>query len=150
MDLNTQLKKIQLTQTQNAIWLESKLHEHKPLFIIGAYLLLSAKLNGELLKEAISNVVEKNDGLRIRIPNSNQPFQVFEEKVEFDIVEKRMESLVEARHWLEKFFKTNIKFEDGCLFEFALISIGDDKSYLSLKFHHLIMDGWARGVFFRK
>jgi hypothetical protein len=58
---------IDLTKHQLAIWLESKVYPNSAIHNIGTFVKLNGVPNEDILSQAIKNVIQENDALRLRI-----------------------------------------------------------------------------------
>lgn len=137
-----------LTHPQKRIWYIDKIHSNSPLHNIGGCLKIKGSANVDLLKQTILSVIKRNEGLRLRICESNGGvFQYIQEYTEkeieyFDFVGKENPALL-FEEWTKTVFKKPFIIENNDLFYFAIYRLDEDEYGILLKAHHIISDGWS-------
>ncbi|MCP4220967.1 MAG: hypothetical protein GY765_40435, partial [bacterium] len=106
-------------------------------------------MDKELLEKAINSVLEKNEGLRLRLVESRFYPQILQytapykqyplESLDFsgDDSEERL------RQWLQKDTQTPFHTVDADLFYFAYVRYNEKESGYYMKVHHIAVDGWS-------
>ncbi len=138
-----------LTSPQREIWFDQILHPDVPLYNIGGYLRIEGPIDPTLFEKALKQVIDDNDALRIILHEEESlPTQTFAENVhlkldfyDFSVQENAHQLAIE---WMQQEFVKLFQLDDELLFQFALCKASDNCYYWFQKYHHLIVDGWAR------
>ncbi len=143
-------KSTKLTPNQQAIWLEAKLHENKPIFNIGTYAQINGILDKEILEKSIQCVISDNDALRLRIGAfSIKAEQFFDDQRDFNLETVMFNSVESATKWMNEDFTSSIEINDNPLYSISLVIAGSH-SFLYFKHHHIFIDGWSRALLLQK
>ena len=146
-----------LTAAQLDIWLDQLSRGDSPLYNIGGYLELSGPLDPARMQAALEGLVARHDALRtVLLPGAGVdglplqrfarawpvPMPIHDVSAQAD-PESAARALVQAR--IDQPFVLG----GGCLFRFLLIRLDDERHWLSVQAHHLIIDGWSFGEMFK-
>lgn len=136
-----------LTNPQTSIWNMEKFFENTTINNICTSGIIYEKINLKLLKQALNNVVRKNDSFRIQLHlENNMPYQkiVDFEPFDVDVIKAKDESELEK---IEKEM-VNYKFNviDSCLFCFKIVIFENKFGAVILNLSHLIADSWSLGI----
>jgi hypothetical protein len=143
-------KSTKLTPNQQAIWLEAKLHENKPIFNIGTYAQLNGIPEKGILEKSIQRVISDNDALRLRIGTfSMKAEQFFDDRRDFTLETFTFSSVELATKWMNEDFTSSIEINDAPLYSVSLV-IAESHSFLYFKNHHIFIDGWSRAQLLQK
>jgi amino acid adenylation domain-containing protein len=139
------LNQYPLSSTQKEIWFEQLLSPNLPIYNIGGYLRISAAIDISIFKQAINQLIQECDALRIKLQQSSESFvvQTIEESIDLKLNYHEFSENSEAITWMNQEFKQAFKLEGELLFKFSLLKIADHCYYFFIKFHHLIVDGYA-------
>lgn len=137
-----------LSSTQREIWFDQLLHPELPLYNIGGYLRINRPIDPTLFEQALNQVIQENDALRIILHEKEGiPTQTFAEpahiKLDFYDLSNQENAHQSALKWMKQVFAKPFQLYGKLLFQFALFKISDDCYYWFGKYHHLIVDGWA-------
>ena len=137
-----------LSSTQREIWFDQLLHPDIPLYNIGGYLRINGPIDRILFEQALDQVIQENDALRIILQEGeNLPSQMVAEHAPFKLdyydFPWRKQAHQLALKWMKQAFAKPFQLYDKPLFQFALLKIAKEGYYLFNKYHHLIVDGWA-------
>jgi amino acid adenylation domain-containing protein len=143
----------ELTFAQEAMWLFEQLHPDSGMHVPVALRLLGP-LNPSALERSLTALVRRHEGLRTKfvptmegVPRSvvDDPFPV-ELRVE-DLTDVRPDQRVSAaQELIEQEAATGFDLAVAPLFRARLLRFADDDHVLGLVIHHLVADGWARGI----
>ncbi len=137
-----------LTSSQRDIWLDQVVHPDIPLYNIGGYLRIDGEIDRDVFKQAVVQVVNKNDSLRIVFhENDSKPVQEFCLEVPFNFpfidFSGEENSFEKAVDWMLHEFRKPFPLYDSLLFRYALVKVSE-KCYCYFNCqHHLIIDGWG-------
>lgn len=146
MDHSTK-KYYSLTHAQKRIWYSEKIFKGFGYENICFVVSFTEPLSELMLEKAINLLIEKNDGMRIRIVETEdgeckQYFSNYK-YIKFDTVKFTGDN---AEEDVEKFFNdqasTPLNINDSELYYFAIVNVNQDVR-IFMKTHHIISDGWA-------
>ena len=146
-----------LTAAQLDIWLDQLSHGDSPLYNIGGYLDLSGPLDPARMLAALEALVARHDALRtILLPGAGAdglPLQQFARSVTvpmpIDDVSAHSDPESAARALVQARIDQPFVLDGGCLLRFLLIRLDEQRHWLSVQAHHLIVDGWGFGEMFK-
>ena len=137
----------ELTNPQKSIWYTEQFYEGTTVNNICVSGTLYGKIDEELLKHAINNVVKQNDSFRIHViqeKNDVRQYIADYEKFNIDVEYINNESEVKQIEKSEAKFKFNII--DSDLFKFKLAISKSNFACIILTVNHLIADSWSLGL----
>ncbi|WP_330207244.1 amino acid adenylation domain-containing protein [Pseudomonas sp. AM14(2022)] len=146
-----------LTAAQLDIWLDQLSRGDSPLYNIGGYLDLSGPLDSARMQAALEALVARHDALRtILLPGAGAdglPLQQFARSVAvpmpIDDVSAHSDPESAARALVQARIDQPFVLDGGCLLRFLLIRLDEQRHWLSVQAHHLIVDGWGFGEMFK-
>ena len=137
----------ELTNPQKSIWYTEQFYEGTTVNNICVSGTLYGKIDEDLLKQAINNVVKQNDSFRIHViqeKNDVRQYIADYEKFNIDVEYINNESEVKQIEKSEAKFKFNII--DSDLFKFKLAISKGNFACIILTVNHLIADSWSLGL----
>lgn len=137
----------ELTNPQKSIWYTEQFYEGTTVNNICVSGTLYGKIDEDLLKQAINNVVKQNDSFRIHViqeKNDVRQYIADYEKFNIDVEYINNESEVKQIEKSEAKFKFNII--DSDLFKFKLAVSKGNFACIILTVNHLIADSWSLGL----
>lgn len=135
-----------ITHSQKRIWYTEKFYQGTGIGNISATIKIIENVDCQLLEKAINIMIEKNDGLRLRITERDgQVMQYISEYkyAKLDFFDFRRGSIEDLYEWEKKQACTPFILEDSDLYYFAIVKVTDNEAYMFMKLHHLINDGWT-------
>ncbi|CAM2069497.1 Amino acid adenylation domain-containing protein [Sulfidibacter corallicola] len=139
---------VPLSSRQQTIWYDQVLHPSVPVYNIGMAIRIDGPIDRDLFSRAIDRVIAENDALRIRLHRgSGPPHQSLTEpaphSLAFRDFSDRADPSRSATSWMESQFREPFELYDRPLFHFALCRTAANCHWWLLKYHHLILDGYA-------
>ncbi len=147
-----------LSLHQKSWWLFEQLHPKTPTYHIPIAFQLTGQLNKKLLEKALTIIVQRHTCLRtvFQFNKQDEPQQYITTIKKFKLhlikVGKKHNNLCEVtiQSLLSQVAKTPFNLTKGLLFRVHLLNIDKENQILLFVFHHLIMDGWSIGLFFKE
>ncbi|MDO5611890.1 MAG: amino acid adenylation domain-containing protein [Paracoccus sp. (in: a-proteobacteria)] len=134
-----------LSPAQMQFWLGQQVHPDSAAFSIAFAWDISGPLDVAALERALAWLVARHEPLRTRFPvRDGQPGQRIGPA---DFVLTRTGATAQAD---ADFAARPFDLPRGPLFRAHLLGVAPDRHRLLLSFHHIIADGWSRGVFLRE
>mgnify|MGYP003303451106 CR=1 FL=1 len=141
-----QKKLYDLTNPQKSIWYTGEFFKNTPIENILGTVILSEKVNFELLEKAINIFVEKNDSFRLKFIIENQNVKQYVEPYSYFNIDLLEISSDEDLRTIEKDFTSNVfNVLNSFLYNFKLIKFSDGHGGFIISIHHLISDAWSSG-----
>ena len=140
-------KFFELTNPQKSIWNMEEYFEGTTINNICTPAIIHEKIDVNILKKALNNIVQKNDSFRIRIVLKNgSPLQYISnfEPFEIDVVHVKSEKDLKEVEKNEVNYKFNII--DSCLFHFKIVIFENGFGAIILTVNHIIADSWSLGL----
>ena len=151
--------RLPLSWSQQRLWFLDQLdHAAGAAYLVPAALRLSGVLDRQALKASLDRIVARHDNLRTSFASDEQgPFQLIapaDSGCDMDIVDlchlegEAGEAALEEtiRHELGQPFA----LAQGRLIRARLFCLSDTEHVLCVTQHHIVSDGWSRGVFVRE
>lgn len=143
----------QLSLGQEGLWVLYQLNGGKGTYNIPEALFLRGDLDQNALRRSLQLLVDRHVVLRSRIGESENgaSLQVAEDMtVELPVIDLRNvepdEQQKTARQHVHQEANAPFDLERGPLFRAGLLRLGEREHILSLTLHHIIADGWSKGV----
>lgn len=136
-----------LTNPQKSIWMIEQFYPNTNINCMGGPIRIFEKVDFEKLVEAFNLLVQKNDGLRLRVVlKDEEPFQYISdytyENVEIiDITKEEFDSLI--KHYIP----TPFQVVDSKLYRFEIYRFENGEGAYIAYLHHLICDAWTTSLF---
>ena len=135
-----------LTSPQMGVWLEQRLVADRAFHNIGEFLRIRGPLETPLFSAALQLVVDRTASLRTRISlEGDLPVEevVSGMACDLEVVDFRQvaDPMVAAREWMAADMRQPFALEEGPLFRFALLRVGQEDTLWYSKYHHIFMDG---------
>jgi amino acid adenylation domain-containing protein len=136
-----------LSSVQQVLWLDQALHPELPIYNIGMAWQIRGTVQVELLRQAIAQVADANDALRIALcEQQGVPLQRFSPsiQVELPVVDfsAHPDADARARAYMDEAFRRPFDLSRGLLWEAQLV-ISNTCCYWLKRYHHLVTDGYG-------
>ncbi|MBK5533687.1 amino acid adenylation domain-containing protein [Pseudomonas sp. TH08] len=143
-----------LTAAQRDIWLDQLSRGDSPLYNIGGYMELTGPLDPARMQAALECLVARHDAMRtVLLPGAGAdglPLQRFAPSLPAPMathdVSTDPDPEAAARSLIQERIDEVFVLDGGPLFRFLLIRFDDNRHWLSILAHHLIVDGWSFGA----
>ena len=137
-----------LTEPQKRIWHTQMVYPQSSMFHIGGTVIFNCSMDMQILKSAISRVIENHDAFRIRILEVDGRYvQYFAEgkTAEVNMMDFSTTDNPEYRmnQWKNQIAKEPFVFADSPLYFFSLFKLDEGRMGYLVKLHHVIADGWS-------
>lgn len=145
---------INLSSTQRYVWLEQLVSGNTASFNIGGYACIDGHIDTSLLTRAISMMIAENEIFSFRlVQEGNDFFQRLRSSESFPIVQLNFSdhTAPDARCivWMQDDFQQPLDVANQEFIKFVILRSAG-KVYWYIKSHHIILDGWAFALIFKK
>ncbi|KJV05344.1 hypothetical protein VZ94_18840 [Methylocucumis oryzae] len=146
-----------LTLPQLEVWMAQTIYADLPIYNLGAYIPIQAKIDPKRFEQAVVSLVQRHDALRIMLtqpktddglprqlikPSFPVPFQVWD-------FSSKKNPLRFAQNWMRQRCDEPFTLYESPLFRFDLIKISDNCWYFFNRYHHIIMDGESHPLIYQ-
>lgn len=149
MKLKQTIKYYSFSSPQREIWFGQMLHPEVPLYNVGGYVQINGAIDPVLFESAVNLLVQRHEALRtVLVPGTEEiPMQTFLEDLPVTVpvhdFSGENNPRPSALAWMQQQFVLHFDWYEKPLFHFALLKIDDNCFFVLMKYHHLIVDGWA-------
>jgi natural product biosynthesis luciferase-like monooxygenase protein len=134
---------------QQRLWLLHQLLGDSPAYNLVAAIRLVGRLDRAALERAVSRILERHESLRTVFPNvDGQPRAVLRDAAPVALEPQPVASEGAMRARVAELAARPYDLERGPLFRAELIRLAPEEHVLSLGMHHIVSDGWSRGVLY--
>jgi len=149
--------KLPLSFAQQRLWFEEEIARGTSTFHVDLGMQLKGALNPAALEQTFNEIGRRHENLRTSFPMvDGDLFQIIQPPRNLSIPIVNLENLkesereaIDAKIGLEALERT-FDLETGPLVRLALIRYTDDQHTLLCNLHHIVSDGWSRGIFMRE
>jgi natural product biosynthesis luciferase-like monooxygenase protein len=134
---------------QRRLWLLHQMDSESAAYNLLAAIRLIGSLDRSALERAVARVVERHESLRMVFPSvGGEPRARITpaEPVSLDVVAVADEAALRAQ--VKESAGRPYDLEGGPLFRAELLALGPEEHVLVLGIHHIVSDGWSRGVLY--
>ncbi len=136
-----------LTNPQKSIWLTGEFYKGTSIENITGSVIVSQKVNFDILKKAINLFVKKNDSFRLKfVLKGDVVKQYVDSYTEFDIETVLVSSDKDVECLERQICDARFKTLGNFLFSFKLFKFEDGHGGFIINAHHLISDAWTAGL----
>ncbi len=140
-------KKYDLTSPQKSIWYTEEVFKGTTVNNICTTGIIYEKINEDLLKQAINNVVKQNDSFRIHLTLENGIVkQYISDYEKFDINIEFIDNASKLKKIEESESKYLFNLIDSNLFKFKIVILKNKFAAVILTANHIISDSWSMGI----
>ncbi len=136
-----------LSQAEKRIYLTQRAYPASPMWNILETIEIQGPPQPAMMRRAVELTVARYQNLRLRFTEDREGPKQYDVKdagpvfETLDLVSSGGENA--WREWLDKQCQTPFKFLDAPLHYFAFVSVSQNRSFLFVKCHHIIVDGSA-------
>jgi amino acid adenylation domain-containing protein len=146
-----------LSFSQQRLWFLERLYPGTPLHNMSRLIRLSGVLDVAVLQRTLDAIVARHEALRTTImATGGVPVQIVSAPSAVSLGITDLEGLAEpereaeARRLVSEEARRPFDLTRGPLFRAMLLRLGAEEHLLLLSMHHIISDGWSRGVLSRE
>ncbi len=140
-----------LTYPQKGIWYTEKMYPGTSIGNISVTMRIkSSQIDYRALEAAINRVIEKNDGMRLRICEENNELKQYVDdykrvKIKFhDFGENYDPNCL--FQWDEKLSEVAFRLTDESLISFVIFKLNSNEGGVFIKSDHIVSDGWSMAL----
>ena len=136
-----------LTAPQKNVVETDKFFKNTSISNIGGYAIFDNEVDFDLMIAAINKLIEKADGLRIRLVEEDGETKQYMKEYEYQevkVIDVENDILLESNKWMETPFDLTKE-----LYEFKLLRY-NGRHGIFIKLHHAISDGWSMAIVLSK
>jgi hypothetical protein len=144
---------VPLTMTQEHLWGLDRLLPGAPFSNMPYAVRLTGALNVTALEQSYNEIVKRHAALRTTFTTvAGQPVQVIAPTLHLPLLVEDLRALpqVERETTAQRLLRVEALYpfdlENGPLFQVRLLRLDEQEHILLLTMHHIISDGWSRGV----
>ncbi|KNY25840.1 non-ribosomal peptide synthetase [Pseudobacteroides cellulosolvens] len=144
-NFETYSKYYPLTQPQKSIWFTEKVFPGTSIGNIIGSIKTKNELDFSLVEKSFNIIVEKNEGMRLRIIDEDGQQKQYVSQYKYfnvDTIDFRESGIESFYEWDEKEAQRPFNLYDSPLYYFAIIRL-PQHTLLYFKTHHLISDAWT-------
>ncbi|MBE9060860.1 non-ribosomal peptide synthetase [cf. Phormidesmis sp. LEGE 11477] len=148
--------KLPLSASQKQLWVFQQLHPDSSAYHIAFMLTLEGNLVESALQQSLQRIVNRHESLRtIFLQEKNRPYAKVLPSLELtlpiaDLRDGEKAEEIEVQQWQERLVTTPFDLEQGPMLRTQLLKKTGDHFELIVVLHHLIADGWSRGILLRE
>lgn len=134
---------------QKRLWLLHQLDKDSAAYNLLAAIRLVGPLDRAALERAVTHVVERHEGLRTIFPNvAGEPRAVVTRGAPVALPVRMVPDEATMRAEVKALAGAPYDLERGPLVRSALLGLGPEEHVLFVGMHHIVSDGWSRGVLY--
>lgn len=142
-----------LSAGQMGIWFLQQMKPDSPVYNNPSAMRLEGKVNLKALNQAVFYLTEEYETLRTGFRlEEGKPVQYIKESIDCKIREIDCigyeESLV--RQKMNELASETFHLEEDTLFRVYLLKVTEEIRYILINIHHIISDGWSKGILLKK
>jgi len=148
--------KLPLSASQKQIWVFQQLNPDTSAYHIAFMLTLKGTLIESALQQSLQHIVNRHESLRtVFLQEEIWPYVNVLPSLDLtlpvaDLRKSEKAEEIEIQHWQKTLVKTPFDLEKGPLIRVQLLKRRKNHSELIVVLHHLIADGWSRGILLRE
>src|SRR5215469_17322342 len=154
----SQFERLPLSFAQERLWFIDQLEPDSAAYNIFEVFTVHSELDLDQLEEAFNLIIARHEILRTVFPSlEGQAQQLILQRLEFKLecidvsrYENKEECHVRAKEICRTEAVTPFDLARGPLFRCKVIKLAEDEHILMLNMHHIITDGWSRGVLMKE
>lgn len=133
-----------LTNPQKRILYTENIFSCPEIWNIGGAIKIYGKVDLQKLEKAINLLIEKNDVFRFRFIQKDNEVQQYVAGYQGKVIDGfNFNTYEDFVSWTSNDMNKKFKLFDDELYYFAICSVRNDCTYVYLRMHHIITDGWS-------
>ncbi len=149
-------EEIPLSFAQEVLWLLDQMAPGNVAYNVPRAMLLRGPLDRSKLQRSLEALVERHESLRTNfVAHDGVPRQVIPAQREVPLKTVDLRSLseeerqAESSRWIDQESRRPFDLTGDLLLRATLLELSDREHLLIVVIHHIVSDGWSKGVFFR-
>ncbi|MEO1740944.1 MAG: amino acid adenylation domain-containing protein [Cyanobacteria bacterium J06629_9] len=148
-------ERLPLSAAQRQLWVTHQIQGDTSAYHIAIALQFSGDLNTEALRQSLQAIVNRHESLRTTfIEHDGQPFQQILPELILDIPVVDISRAEAVREELDQRSQTLVQtpfdLKTGPLVRAGLFQLEPHTTELMLVIHHIVADGWSRGILLKE
>lgn len=149
--------KLPLSFSQQRLWFLSQMDPDNRAYVLPSALRIEGRLNVEAFKRSMNEIYKRHEALRTTFKaTDDDPEQIVSPPTEiaFPMVDlsglSNDEREMEVQRLVFEDVEKPFNLVEGPLLRVKLVRLGDEEHVFSLTMHHIVSDGWSKGVLIRE
>ncbi len=144
--------KFPLSMAQERIWLLDQMYPDAAMTHVPIAMKLKGSVDTQKLNQALNFLIKKHAMLRSYVVNEEGLLaqKLGDSKQPFTVIEENLEHKDQYNSLLNSYLNKPFSLSEPFLFRVIKIKNPDDQTILLFIFHHIIMDGWSLGIFWKE
>lgn len=146
-----------LSFAQQRLWFLNELEPNSPWYNIPAAIRLKGTLNIAALEAGLNEIVKRHEALRtIFQDGENGPVQTIISELNLKVKLKDLSELpatnreAEILRLVKDEARAPFNLSQGPLIRATLLELGEQERVLLINLHHIVSDGWSKGILIRE
>jgi amino acid adenylation domain-containing protein/non-ribosomal peptide synthase protein (TIGR01720 family) len=143
-----------LSFAQQRLWFLHQIDPHNPAYNIAMLWHFQGDLNPSILSQCLNVIVQRHEVLRTAfVSQDGQPLQILQDhplQLEIVDLQSHPEATAQIQTLARQEASTPFDLNQAPLLRATLLQINPHQSVLLLTLHHIVADGWSRGIFMRE
>jgi amino acid adenylation domain-containing protein/FkbM family methyltransferase len=146
-----------LSFAQQRLWFLDQLQPENPFYNSPVAMRLTGQLDVGALEQTLSEIVRRHEVLRTSFPAvAGKPVQAIASSAELAFVVRDLRELeagereAEAHRLVLEEARRPLDLAHGPLFRAILLQLAEEEHAVILAMHHIVSDGWSKGVLLRE
>ncbi|MGM9513624.1 non-ribosomal peptide synthetase [Roseateles sp. DB2] len=142
-----------LSLSQREVWLDQRAWPGSTHLHIGGFAFLHGPLDLPLLRRSLQQLVEENEALRLQVlPDAGAQCLLQTLVAPLDIIplDPSRDARTAMLDWWRQECHQRFDLAEAPPWRCVLLTDGQDFHGLSIRFHHLVMDGWSTQLFMQR
>ena len=142
-----------LSFAQQRIWFLHQMDSQNPAYNESPTIRLTGSLNIEVLEQSLNAIIERHEILRTTFPMiDGKPIQKILPSLQINLLVVNLQDL--PSNQIEEIIAQELQkpfdLTQAPLVRFTLLDLGQESYILVPVIHHIIIDGWSKGIFFKE
>ena len=144
-----------LSAAQLGVWVAQKINPASPMFNLGQYIEIRGSVNPVLLDQALRQVVDESDALRVGfVAADDDPQQVVYSSLDWTLTtidfSRDADAIRAALAWMRADLSRPINLLRDPLFRFAVLRLSATRLFWYQRYHHVLNDGFGGWLIARR